>query len=173
MQLRHKSLPKIDLEQDMGGLFRFGLQARPLLEDAWDNRTAYQGIKLKPDDVPSRGQCGVSSVWIARQLSRAGVRALFTEGKINLGNMAEDHVWVEVHDIIEEPLILDLTSDQYQHILGTSLHVGRYGHDMGIAYEPLEHFEPFAVPRKKLIGRYALLEQNIDQLTRPWWQRFR
>jgi hypothetical protein len=165
--VRSESIPKNTPERGVPALFRAALQTRRILERAWDGGTAYQGITLSPDDVPSRGQCGVSSVWAARQLlTNLGVNAQFTEGKIHLGDHTDDHVWVEVHDVAEVPLVVDVTSDQYQSLHGTTVHVGQYGDDPGVSYEPIDHFDPYDIPRKKLMARYALLEQNIARLPR-------
>lgn len=163
---RHRSVEERVTEHGMSGVFDYVFAGRKVLERAWDSDTMYQGIVPSLDDPASRGQCGVSSVWLSRRLSDLGVNTLFTEGRIHLGDMTAEHVWVEVRDVSDEPLIADIASDQYQNLLGAKIHVGRYGHDTGISYEPLTHFEPYDIPRKKLMARYALLEANINNLPR-------
>lgn len=150
----------------IGALFRHALAARTMLEKAWDDQTAYQGIELTPQDVPSRGQCGVSAVWLGRHLVNQGVDAYFTEGAMNLNGRADEHVWLEVRNIGTEPQVVDITSDQYRTIHGTSVHVGAYTDEHIGGYYPRAYFSPFDLPHKKLMARYALLELNISRLPR-------
>lgn len=151
-----------------GEVFRHALATRAMLERVWDETTAFQGITLRPDDVPSRDQCGVSTLWLARHLLDQGVETRFVEGKIHLlsGN-GDDHVWVEAR-LNDTPTVIDLTSDQYQSILGTSVHMGQYGSEADTIgrYTPEQYLDPYDVPRRKLMARYALLEQKIAMLPR-------
>jgi hypothetical protein len=164
--MKLERIPVGDHSRAMPALFRHALATRDMMERAWDDRTAYQGIVLQPDDPISRGQCGVTSTWFSRYLVRQGVDARFTEGTIELTNGRDEHVWVEVHDIADEPLVVDLTSDQYRSVLGTSVHVGHYGSDVIGHYQPKEHFDPFHLPQKKMMARFAILEANIARLPR-------
>jgi hypothetical protein len=157
--------------QRSGELFRHGLAARSLLERAWDSSTAYQGITLQLDDPASRGQCGVSSLWLAQYLEAQGLNALFTEGAIHLrDNAGDDHVWVEVQDIASEPLVLDITSDQYGSVLGTPVHLGTYSDSTETIghYTVVDQFRPHEVPRKKLLARFALLQERITHVPRKY-----
>lgn len=140
-----------------------------MLEYAWSPETAYQGITYTPEDPPSRGQCGVSSLWLARFLVDKGVDAMFTEGIITIDGRQEDHVWVEV--VTEgTPYVVDLTSDQYATPNGALVHIGQYESDSSVpfSYKPEQYFESYEVPRKKLLGRLAILEQIVDQLPRRY-----
>ncbi len=155
-------------------LVEYVLSARTMLERVWDDRTAFQGITLQPDDVISRGQCGVSSVWLSRYLLGQGFNAVYTEGKIHIPNdKGDDHVWVEVHGVADEPLVVDLTSDQYQTPWGSPMHVGLYADSSEIIgnYTPEYYFNPYEIPRKKLLARYAILEENIARLPRRYQLR--
>lgn len=161
-----EQIPKHDPERGVPILLQHVLAARRLLEHTWDDKTAFQGITLTPEDKIPRGQCAVSSVYLARQLTQAGATAFYTEGKIHLDGKTDDHVWVEVRGVAEHPLIADVTPDQYQNILGTTVHVGPYGEKPGVVYEPTEYCEPYDIPHKKLMARYVLLEQKISRLQR-------
>lgn len=169
---RIDTLPK---SHQGGEVFRHALATRAMLERVWDETTAFQGITLHPDDVPSRGQCGVSSLWLARHLAAQGVDARFVEGKIHLlSGEGDDHVWVEVQSN-STPTVIDLTSDQYRSILGTSVHTGQYGSETDTIgrYTPEQSFDPGDVPRRKLLARFALLEQKIATLPRRHQVRVR
>lgn len=167
---RFEKLSTISPEYRPGELFRQVLAARAMLENVWNPQTAFQGITLQADDVSSRGQCGVSSVWLSRHLEAQGVDARLTEGKIYVRNFehGDDHVWVEVHAVADTPLIIDLTSDQYQTAFGTTVHMGVYNGEYGVVgkYTPEVQFSPQDIPRKKLMARYGLLLNSIDHLSR-------
>lgn len=164
----HPNIASVPDESWVPTLFNEALAARVMLERAWSPETAYQGITLSPEDVASRGQCGVTSLWFARYLQRRGVEAYFTEGIIHLDGLNDEDVWVEARREGVAAMILDLTSDQYRTTNGTSVHVGVYNSGPGTigAYEPLQYFKPDEVPRKKLLARYAILEKNVARLPR-------
>lgn len=159
-------IPLGDADRALPSLFRHALAARTMLEKVWDDKTAFQGIELQPEDTPSRGQCGVSSVWFSRHLAKQGVEAYLTEGYMAINDFTDEHVWVEVRGLGPEPYVTDLTSDQYRTIHGTTVHVGQYGDELVCNYRPQEYFDPFTIPHKKLMARYALLESKIAQLPR-------
>lgn len=168
-------LDTLHSQNRQAALFDRALAARALLETkGWTRETAYQGIEIYPDDPISRGQCGVSSVWLARALHEVGFDAVFTEGKIYVADHVNgsEHVWVEVRNVGDEPLVVDITSDQYKSPLGSPVHVGVYMDDSEIIgrYTPESYCDPYEVPRKKLMGRYAILEANIIKSSQ-WYQR--
>lgn len=160
-----RSFSSLPAEQWPIALFDTALQARGLLESAWSAETAFQGIELQPHDMASRGQCGVSSLWLARHLWNQGVDAYFTEGKIHLDELQEDFVWVEVRRPGLLSLVADLASDQFQTPNRTAVHIGTYNCGPGTigCYEPLTHFAPYEIPRRKLLARFAILEKNIGK----------
>jgi len=163
---RLERIPIDDPTRAMPVVFRHALAARAMLEKVWDNQTAYQGIELTPEDALSRGQCGVSAVWLGRHLVAQGVEAYLTEGLMAINGNTDEHVWVEARNIAPEPYIIDITSDQYRTIHGSAVHVGMYGDELVSDYRPQEYFEPFSVPHKKLMARYALMESKIARLAR-------
>ena len=166
---RHQRIAELPAERRTGEVFRHAMAARAMLERAWSAETAFQGITLTEDDVVSRGQCGVSSLWLARHFDAQGLDASFTEGKIHLlSGEGDEHVWVEVRGVADEPLVVDLTSDQYRSVLGASVHMGMYAdsHETIGRYTPERRLSPDTVPRSKLLARYAILEQNIARLPR-------
>ena len=160
--------PVNDPERCMSATCRQALAVRAMLEQVWDETTAFQGITLRPDDKPSRGQCGVSSVWLARFFAEQNLRAQVAEGFVSLkGGCSEDgHVWVNL-ETAAGPLIVDVASDQWGQ-LGSIVHVGQYnaGHgDVG-KYNLETLLDPLNVPRRKLMKRYGLLDQKVQALPR-------
>lgn len=92
---------------------------RVLLAGSWRPDTAY------PDSVADslwfdgnpRGQCGVSSVWLAEELARqCSILTTFCRGSLIVDDdQAEDlpdHCWLEISAEPREELVLDLTCDQ-------------------------------------------------------------
>jgi hypothetical protein len=166
--LRQEQVPT---ESWQAMLFNDALAARLMLERAWSPETAYQGITLTPEDIPSRGQCGVTSLWVARFLvERRGVEAYFVEGISHIDGREEDFVWAEARAPNHAPQALDLTSDQFRTLRGTMVHVGEYETSGTVGfYEPKLYFDPFAVPHRKMLARFAIFEANIAAL--PWRHR--
>ena len=161
---RVEAIPFDNPERSVPVLFEHALVARTMLQRVWSPKTACEGIELHTDDMPSRGQSGVSSLWLARHLVDQGVDAKFIEGMIDLPSQNEDHVWVEVHGLTSEPLVVDLTSDQYRNPHGTRVHLGMYGDSPVGSYQPVDRHEPYDVKRRKLLARYALLKDSIVAL---------
>jgi len=93
---------------------------RRILEKAWSAETMHPSYLTEVDQIgpSSRGQCGVSSVWLARELADVYHAEptycygdlLFPDGS---GEPVTHHCWVEVGDH-DDPgrVVIDLTSDQ-------------------------------------------------------------
>lgn len=137
-------------------LFPFAIDFRATLEQkGWDAQTAFQGLVLTPKDAPSRGQCGVSSVYVARSLFEIGYRdTVFVDGYYNKPSQSEPHCWVQVGGII-----VDVTSDQFDDT-GSFVFVG---HSPSRRYTADTTSPPFEIPHKKLMVRYNQLEANLKR----------
>jgi hypothetical protein len=95
---------------------------RNRLEKIWGENTRYHGIDINANYRISKGQCGVSSLHLARQLVNKGYNALFCEGdaifpkkkESNEDNSIYNHCWVKVHDYNQhsKDVIIDITADQ-------------------------------------------------------------
>lgn len=94
------------------------------------------------------------------------MEAYFTEGLMAINGGTDEHVWIEARNIASEPYVIDITSDQYRTIHGTKVHIGVYGDEHINNYRPREYFDPFNIPHKKLMARYALMETKIAKLPR-------
>jgi hypothetical protein len=92
---------------------------RTLLAGSWSPATAYPG-SVSPSRWSAgnpRGQCGVSSVWLAEVLHREySIDSTFCQGSLIFSeDIAEDlldHCWLEITAESGEELVLDLTCDQ-------------------------------------------------------------
>lgn len=63
------------------------------------------------------GQCGVTSVWLARKLrSDFGIEAMYCYGKLEFAGAypesVDRHCWLEVTSISGATTVIDLTADQ-------------------------------------------------------------
>jgi|GEM_PF-1056788 len=146
-------------------VFAVALEERKRLEKVWSHETAHHSVAHYPDEPISRGQCGVSSVWLARQLLEKGYQAQVAEGTIETDNLHEGFVWVQLERPNTTPWVVDITSDQFGSINGVGVHVGEYDSGPGAigSYVLAELFDPYANNHRKLMRRYALLEQKVRQ----------
>lgn len=164
-----ESLPYIDapLEPSVHEIFAIALEERQRLERAWSPATAHHSITHHSDQPISRGQCGVSSVWLTRRLLERGYQAQVAEGTIETDDLHEGFVWVQLERANADPLVVDITSDQFGSLHGVRVHVGRYDSGPGSigSYVLFELFDPYANVHRKLMRRHALLEQRIRAST--------
>lgn len=94
---------------------------REVLASNWSDDTIYPSFRATkgPDQPASHGQCGVTSAWVLRKLSRAWPQAQYCVGDVLFGegerDVAEFHCWVEIgHASSTERLVIDLTCDQFE-----------------------------------------------------------
>ncbi|HTX82483.1 MAG TPA: hypothetical protein VME44_09910 [Streptosporangiaceae bacterium] len=135
---------------------------RRLLESAWSTDTAHPSYAKDFADNPGpRGQCGVASVWLARELrSKFGIEATYCYGRLDVDipgvQPVDHHCWIEVGRQSDPcRLVVDLTCDQ-------AIGLGR---------------ETLCETHEDLIGRGlrygALFRHRLDELKRDRvWFRF-
>jgi hypothetical protein len=91
------------------------MNIRRHLEPVWDRRTRYGKYEYSGADRESRGQCGVTSAYLARAIDRIGWHATIGRGDLSFDSGLPpilNHCWVEVDMLDTDPLIIDLTPDQ-------------------------------------------------------------
>lgn len=159
----------LSFEPTLHELHTIALEERLCLERAWSHETAHHSVVHQDGEPLSRGQCGVSSVWLARQLIQRGYQAQVAEGTIEVDHLHEGFVWVQVEQPDAEPLVVDITSDQFGSFHGNRVHVGVYNDESDTigCYTLAELFDPYANMHRKLMRRYALLEQNVRATHSP------
>ena len=127
---RDNDLPDIRSEQWHDQLRRY----RKLLEAAWSRTTIHSSyLANQPVGPASRGQCGVSSVWLIQELRRNfKVEATYCYGDLifTTGSSApvSHHCWVEIGPENDpNRIIIDLTFDEADQLddPGTLRHVLR------------------------------------------------
>jgi hypothetical protein len=142
---------------------------RVLLAGSWRPDTAYPGSvagSLWFDGNP-RGQCGVSSVWLAEQLARQySILSTFCRGSLIFDDdQAEDlpdHCWLEISAELREKLVLDLTCDQARGfdreiVFDVTSDLDR----AGIYYLSRDRVDVADLPKNPVWPRYQKLLRNM------------
>jgi hypothetical protein len=145
---------------------------RSELEHAWDSLTRYHRVTVEPNDPISKGQCGVTSAYIARELSRQGHDVLFCEGDVLFPAPVKpirNHCWVTVPRFRSgakevENLIIDLTADQsgFEEPVICEPEQALIGR--GIRYQLARQVEPREAQAGHLAERLGTLHQRLADL---------
>jgi hypothetical protein len=144
-------------------------QFRALLAGCWSPSTAYPG-SVTPSHWSAgspRGQCGVSSVWLAEVLHREySIGSTFCQGSLIFSQHAAedllDHCWLEIAAESAEDLVLDLTCDQANGFDRQIIFDSRTDLDLAhIHYIPSERVDMSDLPSNPVWPRYQKLLGNI------------
>jgi len=144
---------------------------RRQLQAAWSKDTVHPSYIDGFDLGSSRGQCGVTSVWLATELhSTYGVMSSYCYGDLTFDNPdlspVQHHCWLEIGDG-DDPsrLVIDLTCDQAEHISEPVLCAP---HDkliaQGLNYVSRSRLKLDQLPSDRVWHRY---ERLSDALYRP------
>ncbi|MFD3504475.1 hypothetical protein [Streptomyces sp. NPDC058678] len=142
---------------------------RSWLEAAWSRKTAHPNYAREP--LSSKGQCGVSSVWLARRLRQREIEATYCYGRLTFKDPAissvDHHCWIEIgpaHDAARH--VIDLTCDQADGFQEKVIY-RRYDElaSAGIRYEPVTRLAVDDLPSDRVWPRYTQLEESM-RLTR-------
>jgi len=142
---------------------------RALLAGSWSPATAY------PESLTSshwsagspRGQCGVSSAWLAEVLHREySIGSTFCRGSLIFGEHVAkdllDHCWLEITAESGEEFVLDLTCDQAQGFERQIIFDSRADLDqVHVHYIPHERVAISDLPSNPVWPRYQKLLRNI------------
>ncbi|MGI5154171.1 hypothetical protein [Microbispora sp. CA-102843] len=145
---------------------------RRMLESCWSDRTAHPRYQESPVGAGDpRGQCGVTSVWLARRLrTDLLLEPVYCYGRLRVGrDDAEDvshHCWVEIgpaHD--PRRFVIDLTGDQSDGvrepiILGEHRALA----DRGLRYETAASLRLDELPRDRVWPRFLALDDRLRDL---------
>jgi hypothetical protein len=142
---------------------------RALLAGSWSAATAYPRSATSshwPAGSP-RGQCGVSSAWLAEVLNREySIGSTFCRGWLIFSEHAAkdllDHCWLEITAASGEELVLDLTCDQAQGFDKQIIFDSRSNLDQShVHYIPHERVAISDLPSNPVWPRYQKLLRNI------------
>lgn len=146
---------------DPGELCRY----RSRLEAAWSLSTAHPSYAREP--LSSKGQCGVSSVWLARRLRQREIEATYCYGRLSFDDPSissvDHHCWIEIGSPGDTARhVVDLTCDQADGFEEKVIY-RRYGElvSEGIRYEPAARLAVDDLPGDRVWPRYTQLEESM------------
>lgn len=143
-------------------------EIRTELEKIWNENTRYHGTELT-NLRPSKGQCGVSSLHLARKLNNQGLSVLFCEGDVIFMKKPDtsifNHCWVLLKDYGRrgKDVIIDLTADQNgysQKIIFKTIDDLK---KQQIKYEAKSEKNPIEIDVEHLITRLDYLEKELKE----------
>ncbi|WP_328855104.1 hypothetical protein OHB01_07000 [Microbispora hainanensis] len=150
---------------------------RRMLEPCWSERTVHPRYQESPVAAGDpRGQCGVTSVWLARTLrTDLLLEPVYCYGRLRVGrDDVEDvshHCWVEIgpaHD--PRRFVIDLTADQSDGVREqVTLGEHRALADRGLRYESAARLRLDELPRDRVWPRFLALAdrlRDLDELRR-------
>jgi hypothetical protein len=150
-------------------LYRF----KKLLSQSWCPETAYPGDvdRLRWTAGDPRGQCGVSSVWLAKVLQHQySISSTFCLGSLTFycgtaENLLDHHCWLEINEESGEELILDLTCDQAPGFDRPIVFDSKKDLDQErISYFSCQRVDVTDLRRNPVWPRYQTLLVNLRQL---------
>lgn len=143
---------------------------RCLLEGAWSAETIHPGYTTEDGPkTPSRGQCGVTSVWVARELRRKySVEATYCYGTLTIDraqrSIVDHHCWLEIGQC-EDPqrIVIDLTCDQAEGLEGPVL-CERHDRliESGVRYEARSRLSVDELHMDRVWRRFQALRAAVD-----------
>lgn len=160
----HGQLPNVDARVWLKQLRSY----RSVLEGAWSLKTIHPSYLVNSRGVSSRGQCGVSSVWLTQELRRNyGVDSTYCYGDLLFSDKGiapvSHHCWVEIGDQ-DDPsrLVIDLTCDQADSIEEPVL-CAQYKDlvGQGLVYEARTRLALDRLPEDRVWGRFMVLSDAV------------
>ncbi|MBQ1090138.1 hypothetical protein [Streptomyces sp. B93] len=140
---------------------------RSRLEAAWSVRTTHPSYAREP--LSSKGQCGVSSVWLARRLRQQQIEATYCYGRLRFDDpgisSVDHHCWIEIGAASDPSRqVVDLTVDQadgYEEKV-ICRRFDELSRD-GIHYEPTTRLSVDDLPKDRVWSRYTRLEESMRE----------
>jgi len=147
---------------------------RRLLESAWSADTAHPSYAKDFAENPGpRGQCGVVSVWLARELrTKFGIEATYCYGRLDVDiqgvQPVAHHCWLEVGRQSDPGrLVVDLTCDQATG-LGRETLCETHSElaTQGFRYDALHRHRLDALTRDRVWFRFLELDDSVAEVQR-------
>jgi len=145
------------------------LEYRLRLEDAWSAETIHPGYTAGDGPSPaSRGQCGVTSVWLALELySKHAIDATYCYGTLTLEGVrsnVDHHCWLEIGERTDPArMVIDLTCDQAEGLEDPVL-CKRYDELLadGIRYDARSRLNVNELDTDRVWRRFLALQVAMD-----------
>ena len=141
---------------------------RRQLEGVWSEKTRYHGTIMDGNSYISKGQCGVSSLLLARLLERRGYEVRFCEGDAIFPddkNSIYNHCWIKIinYNKRKEDVIIDITSDQNGYKQKILFKTEAELKKLKFNYLDKSEKLPKDIDVEHLIRRLAYLEQELNE----------
>lgn len=145
---------------------------RGILENAWSDQTRYRATPFRPSDPQSKGQCGVTSAYLARLLSRkGGLEVFFCQGRVTFPGCTppiNDHCWLALRPPgagLSAEILVDLTADQTGFSRDIVCATRSSLEAEGIHYQESSRTPADKVDVASLNERLTMLESTVDAMT--------
>jgi len=147
---------------------------RRMLESVWSADTAHPSYARDFADNPGpRGQCGVASVWLARELrTNFGIEGTYCYGRLDVDipgvQPVAHHCWIEIGSESDPGrLVVDLTCDQAtglgrETLCETHEELGR----QGIRYGAVFRYRLDELKRDRVWFRFLELDDSVAEVLR-------
>jgi hypothetical protein len=147
---------------------------RRILEGVWSADTAHPSYAKEFADNPGpRGQCGVASVWLARELrTRFGIEATYCYGQLDVDipgvQPVAHHCWIEIGPQSDPGrLVVDLTCDQATGLDRQTLcEMHQELARQGIRYDAVYRFRLDELKRDRVWFRFLELDDSMAEVLR-------
>jgi hypothetical protein len=147
---------------------------RRLLESAWSADTAHPSyMKDFADNPGPRGQCGVVSVWLARELrTKFGIEATYCYGRLDVDipgvQPVAHHCWLEIgRQSDPNRLVVDLTCDQATGLGRETLcEMHEELAAQGLHYNAQFRHRLDALKRDRVWFRFLELDDSVNEVQR-------
>lgn len=136
------------------------------LESLWDLKTVYHRTIIEEGNSISKGQCGVTSLWLSRVLANKGYKTMFCEGDLVFANekySIYNHCWVEILNDFNYDLkiIIDLTADQNGYPDKIIFNTFKTLKSNNIIYILKSKSYPYNIKIEHLLNRTEYLDKKI------------
>ena len=140
---------------------------RQQLEGVWNEKTRYHGTVMDENSYISKGQCGVSSLLLARLLEEKGYEVKFCEGDAIFPSKQYsiyNHCWIKIvnYNKRKENIIIDITADQNGYNQKIIFKTENDLEKMKFQYSVKSEKVPKDIDVEHLIKRLAYLEQELS-----------
>jgi hypothetical protein len=147
---------------------------RRMLESVWSADTAHPSYARDFADNPGpRGQCGVASVWLARELrTNFGIEATYCYGQLDVDipgvQPVAHHCWIEIGRQSDPGrLVVDLTCDQATGLGRETLCETHEELDrQGIRYGAVFRYRLDELKRDRVWFRFLELDDSVAEVLR-------
>ena len=155
------SFLKISIKKDI-------FKLRGSLEVVWNDITRYHGTNFHSSDHPSKGQCGVSSLHLAKHLQSRGYNVKFCEGNVHFPEDEKsiyNHCWIKLLNYGNEGVIviIDITADQNGYEEKVIFKNEKDLISQNIRYESISEYNVNEVGVEHLIDRLTYLENLLEE----------